>query len=190
MLLHSGGGTMRWVVIIIKILVLPAQKGATNSGANKILCRMKCVRKTIFRNVEVRVEGGEITSRHIPWVIVQPVKGHLTAKMNITFFITIRCRIFLYSTVSESAASCGYRHLRLDPRPPFRRLRLAITLPVAIRLLSSPSWLASTGSAPYNCQCVTLHCRHLRARRVAKLAPSRRSPPVCRPPFYPFAYLG
>ncbi len=48
----------------------------------KNLSHRKCVRRAIFRNVEVRVEGGGNC------VTVRPVRCHLTPKMNIAFFIT------------------------------------------------------------------------------------------------------
>ncbi len=38
-----------------------------------------------------------LTLQHGCWVTVRPVMGHLTPKMNITFFIKIRCRITFYS---------------------------------------------------------------------------------------------
>ncbi len=55
---------------------------------DKNLWHRKCVRRTIFRNVEVRVERGFLTLQHSHWVIVRSVRGHLAPKMNITFFFT------------------------------------------------------------------------------------------------------
>ncbi len=37
--------------------------------------------------------------RHGCWVAVQPAKDYLTLKMNITYFIINRCRIFSYSVI-------------------------------------------------------------------------------------------
>ncbi len=51
-------------------------------GRLKNLWRRNCVRRAIFRIVE-----GLLCLQHDRWVIVRPIRGHLTPKMNITFFI-------------------------------------------------------------------------------------------------------
>ncbi len=86
-------------------------------GHRKNLWGRKCVRRAIFRNVEVRVEGGKVPFN--PYVVcntsncvtVRPVRGHLTPKMNITFFIRNLIRnIFLFNNFFEK--SCIFRENR------------------------------------------------------------------------------
>ncbi len=76
----------------------------------KNLWRRKCVRRVIFRNLEVMVEGGfalfnpYFVCNTSNCVTVRPVKGHLTQKMNIAFFIWNWCWIFFYSTIFSKKA--------------------------------------------------------------------------------------
>ncbi len=66
----------------------------------KNLWRRKCVRREIFRTVEVRVEGGfslfnpYFVCNTFNCVTVRPVRGHLTPKMNTAFLSEISCWIF------------------------------------------------------------------------------------------------
>ncbi len=76
----------------------------------KNLWRRKCVRRTIFRNVEVRVEGGfapfnpYFVCNKSNCVTVRPVRGHLTPKMNIPFFIrNLMLNIFLSDNSFEKS---------------------------------------------------------------------------------------
>ncbi len=92
---------------------------ATGSG-RKNLWRRKCVRRTIFRNVEVRVERGEgdfapfnhyFVCNTSNCVTVRPVRGHLTSKINIAFFIrNLMPNIFLFDNFFEK--SCIFRENR------------------------------------------------------------------------------
>ncbi len=76
--------------------------------------RRKCVRGAIFRTVEVRVEGGVDTFN--PYFVCntsncvtgRPVRGYLTPKMNIAFFIAnFVLNIFLFNNFFEK--SCIFR---------------------------------------------------------------------------------
>ncbi len=80
----------------------------------KNLWRRKCVRRAIFRNVEVRVERGfapfnpYFVCNASNCVTVRPVRGHLTPKMNIAFFIrNLMPNIFLIDNFFEK--SCIFR---------------------------------------------------------------------------------
>ncbi len=83
-------------------LLQDAQK---NEPKRKNLWRRKCVRREIFRNVEVRVEGGAYFIYNTSsCVTVRPVRGLLTPKMNIAFFIrSLMLNIFLFNNFFEKA---------------------------------------------------------------------------------------
>ncbi len=79
----------------------------------KNLWRRKCVRRAILRNVEVGVEGGNpyFVCNTSNCVTVRPVRGHLTPKMNIAFFIRyLTLNIFLFDNFFEQ--SCIFREKR------------------------------------------------------------------------------
>ncbi len=77
----------------------------------KNLWRRKCVRRAIFRNVEVRVEVGYFVCNTSHCVTVRPVRGHLAPKMNIAFFIrNLTLNIFLFNNFFEK--SCIFRKNR------------------------------------------------------------------------------
>ncbi len=80
----------------------------------KNLWRRKCVRRGIFRTVEVKVEGDEapfnpyFVCNTSNCVTVRPDRGHLTLRINIAFFIRNLMLNIFFSTVF-SKKSCIVR---------------------------------------------------------------------------------
>ncbi len=79
-----------------------------DNNIKKNLWRRKCVRREIFRNVEVRIEGGlapfnpYFVCNTSNYVTVRPVRGHVIPKMNIAFFIrNLLLNIFLLDNFFE-----------------------------------------------------------------------------------------
>ncbi len=76
----------------------------------KNLERRKRARRAIFRTVEVRVKGALphqplLCLQHSRWVTVQPVRGNLIPKMNITLFIrNEKLNIFLFNNFFEKSS--------------------------------------------------------------------------------------
>ncbi len=80
----------------------------------KNLWRRKSVRRGIFRNAEVKVEGDEAPASTLTLFATRPPSvslcdlGHLTPKMNIAFFIrNLMLNIFLFDNFFEK--SCIFR---------------------------------------------------------------------------------
>ncbi len=83
----------------------------------KKIWRRKCVRRAIFRNVDIRVERGfapfnpHFVCNTSNCVTVRSGRGHLTPKMNVAFFIrNLMLNIFLYDNFFEK--SCIFRETR------------------------------------------------------------------------------
>ncbi len=77
----------------------------------KNLWRRKCVRRAIFRNVEVAPFNPYFVCNTFNCVTVRPVRCHLTPKMNIAFFIrNLMPNICLFNNFFEN--SCIFRENR------------------------------------------------------------------------------
>ncbi len=68
----------------------------------KKLWRRRCVRRVIFRNVEVHL----LPLQHSHWITMRPVRSHLTPKMKLTFFIRNQMlNIILFNNLFEKKSS-------------------------------------------------------------------------------------